>query len=64
MKRAKKRQMRRPTDLVEKAILRMTSAPLFFTRLEWEALASHDGPVVSGNPSGKLPENLSEDDEE
>jgi len=39
------------------------SRPLF-TEAERKALAAYDGPIVSGDPEGKLPDNLEEDDNE
>lgn len=52
-----------PLD-VRSAVARMQSAPRFFSEEEWNVLASYDGPVVSGDPEGRVPENLEEDDNE
>ncbi len=50
------------TALPQDAVARMQAAPRFFSQDEWDALAAHDGPVVSGNPEGRIPENLAADD--
>jgi hypothetical protein len=42
----------------------MQAAPRFFSQEEWNALASYEGPVVSGDPEGRIPENLETDDNE
>jgi hypothetical protein len=42
----------------------MQAAPRFFSQEEWNALASYEGPVVSGDPEGRIPENLEADDNE
>ena len=52
------------SDLVRDAVARMKAAPLFFNQEEWNALASFDGHVVSGDPEGHVPENLEADDNE
>lgn len=50
------------SPMVRDAIARMQNAPAFFRKKEREQLAAYDGPVVSGDPLGHVPENL-EDDE-
>lgn len=52
-----------PSASVLGAIARMQAAPAFFTPDEWNMLASYEGPVVSGNPKGELPDDLDNDDE-
>ena len=39
-------------------IARMRAAPRFLSQEDWDDLASYEGPVVSGDPSGKLPRNF------
>ena len=56
--------MPKVSNVVREAIERMRLAPPFFTADEWKALASYDGPVVSGDPDGRLPENLEDNDNE
>lgn len=51
-------------ELVRSAVARMQAAPRFFNQEEWNALASYEGPVISGDPQGKVPDNLVEDDNE
>ncbi|MEW6057972.1 MAG: hypothetical protein AB1540_15295 [Bdellovibrionota bacterium] len=43
---------------------RMQAAPHLFTQKEWNALETYDGQVVSGDPEGRVPENLEADDNE
>ncbi len=45
------------TPFVRDAVARMQAAPRFFSQEEWNALASYEGPVVSGDPEGRIPEN-------
>lgn len=53
------------SEFVRTAIRRMHAAPLsFFTEEERQALDSYDGPIVSGDPTGHVPENLEDDDNE
>ena len=52
------------TAVVRDAVARMQAAPRFFSQEEWNALASYEGPVVSGDPEGRIPENLETDDNE
>lgn len=52
------------SELVRDAVARMQVAPRFFSQEEWNALASYEGQVVSGDPEGRVPDNLSEDDNE
>jgi hypothetical protein len=50
--------------LVRNAIARMEVAPRAFNQEEWDALASYEGQVVSGDPKGPVPGNLKADDNE
>lgn len=50
------------TAIVRDAVARMQVAPRFFPQEEWSALASYEGPVVSGDPEGRIPDNLDADD--
>jgi hypothetical protein len=53
------------SKLVRDAVLRMQDAPpSYFTQQEWDAFASYEGPIVSGDPEGAVPENLPADDNE
>ena len=52
------------TAFVRDAVARMQAAPRFFNQEEWNALASYEGPVVSGDPEGRIPESLETDDNE
>lgn len=52
------------SELVRSAVARMQAAPRFFNQEEWDALASYDGPIVSGNAEGKIPADLANDDNE
>ncbi len=53
------------SQFVRDAIRRMHAAPIsFFTEEERKALDAYDGPIVSGDPNGRVPENLEEDDNE
>lgn len=52
------------TAFVRDAVARMQAAPRFFSQEEWNALASYEGSVVSGDPEGRIPENLEADDNE
>ncbi|KAB2927956.1 MAG: hypothetical protein F9K30_02595 [Dechloromonas sp.] len=52
------------SDLVRNAIDRMQAAPPSFNQEEWNALASYEGAIVSGDPEGQVPENLEADDNE
>lgn len=52
-----------PSGNVREAIARMQAAPAFFTPEEWKVLAAYEGPIVSGNPKGELPDDLDNDDE-
>ncbi|ASU39119.1 hypothetical protein hmeg3_13040 [Herbaspirillum sp. meg3] len=52
------------TAVVRDAVARMQAAPRFFNEEEWNALASIDGPVVSGDPEGRVPDDLASDDNE
>ncbi len=51
-------------ELVRSAGARMQAAPLFFNQEEWNALASYEGPIVSGDPEGGIPEDLESDGNE
>jgi hypothetical protein len=52
------------TALVRSAVARMQVAPRFLNKEEWNALASYEGLVVSGDPKGLVPDNLEADDNE
>lgn len=52
------------SGFVRGAITRMQKSRPLFTETERKALAAYDGPIVSGDPEGKLPDNLEEDDNE
>ncbi|MDO8775055.1 MAG: hypothetical protein Q7K57_41390 [Burkholderiaceae bacterium] len=52
------------STFVREAVARMKAAPRFLSQEEWDLLASYDGPVVSGDPEGRVPDNLDEDDNE
>ncbi len=53
------------SDFVRTAIARMHAAPSsFFTEEERKALDAYDGPIVSGNPTGYVPDNLEDHDNE
>ncbi|MBN9423468.1 MAG: hypothetical protein J0I91_13470 [Candidatus Accumulibacter sp.] len=52
------------SELVRNAIARMLATPRFFDQEEWNALASYEGAIVSGDPDGRVPENLEADDNE
>lgn len=49
---------------VREAVARMQAAPRFLSQEAWDDLASYEGPVVSGDPEGKVPHNLVDDDNE
>ncbi len=50
------------SEFVRSAVSRMQVAPHFFNQEEWNALASYKGQVVSGDPQGRVPEDLDADD--
>ena len=52
------------STFVREAVARMRAAPRFLSQEEWDILASYDGPVVSGDPEGRVPDNLEDDDNE
>ena len=52
------------SDFVREAITRMQESSPLFTEVERKALAAYDGPIVSGDPEGKLPDSTEEDDSE
>ena len=52
------------SEFVREAVARMRAAPRFLSQEEWDDLASYEGPVVSGDPEGRVPENLEDDDNE
>lgn len=52
------------SSFVREAVARMQAAPRFFSQEEWDDLGSYDGPVVSGDPAGLVPDPLEEDDNE
>lgn len=49
---------------IRESLARMQAAPRFFSQGEWNALASYEGQVVSGDPEGRVPDNLEADDNE
>jgi len=40
---------------VREAIARMEAAPRFLSQEAWDDFANYDGPVVSGDPEGRVP---------
>lgn len=52
------------TAFVRDAVARMQAAPRFFSQEEWNALAYMKALFVSGDPEGRIPENLEADDNE
>lgn len=52
------------TDFVRAAIERGLNAKNLMSEKEWSSFAAYEGPVVSGNPEGKVPDNLEDDDNE
>lgn len=51
------------SEFVRGAVARMQTAPPFFSQKERNVLESYEGPVVSGDPQGRVPEDLEADDE-
>jgi hypothetical protein len=49
---------------VLEAVARMHAAPCFLSQEAWDDLASYEGPVVSGDPEGRVPQHLEDDDSE
>lgn len=49
---------------VREAVARMQAAPRFLSQEAWDDLASYEGPVVSGDPEGRVPHHLVDDDNE
>jgi hypothetical protein len=54
----------RVSEFVRDAVARMQAAPRFLSQEAWDDLASYDGPIVSGDPEGRVPDNLEDDDNE
>lgn len=52
------------SPFVREAVARMQAAPRFLSQEAWDDFASYEGPVVSGDPEGRVPEPLEEDDNE
>lgn len=52
------------SPFVREAVARMQAAPRFLSQEAWDDFASYDGPVVSGDPEGRVPENLEDDGNE
>lgn len=52
------------SEFVREAIARMRAAPRFLGQEAWDDFACYEGPVVSGDPEGRVPDNLEEDDNE
>jgi hypothetical protein len=42
----------------------METAPRFLSKEAWDDLATYDGPIVSGDPEVRVPDNLEDDDNE
>ena len=49
---------------VQEAVARMRAAPRFLSQEALDDFASYDGPIVSGDPEGWLPDNLEDEDDE
>ena len=49
---------------VREAVARMQAAPRFLSQEAWDDLTSYEGPVVSGDPEGRVPHHLVDDDNE
>lgn len=60
-KRKKRKKRQAKSDFVRAALDRLLAAPQFFTTEQRAAIDSYDGPVVSGDPEGRLPTNLDAD---
>ncbi len=43
------------SGFVRDAIARMQAAPRFLSQVAWDDLASYAGPIVSGDPEGRVP---------
>lgn len=54
----------RVSPIVREAVARMQAAPRFLSQEAWDDFASYEGPVVSGDPEGRVPDPLEEDDNE
>ncbi len=54
----------RVSTFVLEAVARMQTAPRFLSKEAWDDFASYEGPVVSGDPEGRLPDNLEDDGNE
>lgn len=52
------------TDFVRAAIERGLNAKNLMSKNEWNSFVAYDGPVVSGNSEGKVPDDLENDDNE
>ena len=52
------------SPFVREAVARMQAAPPFLSQEAWDDFASYDGPAVSGDPEGRVPENLADDGSE
>lgn len=52
------------SPFVREAVARMQAAPRFLSQEAWDDFASYEGPVVSGDPEGWVPDPLEEDDNE
>lgn len=51
------------SEFVRGAVARMQAAPPFFSQKERSVLESYEGPVISGDSQGRVPEDLEADDE-
>lgn len=47
---------------VHEAVARMQAAPRFLSQEAWDDLVSYEGPVVSDDPEGRVPQHLENDD--
>lgn len=50
--------------VVRDAVARMQAATRLFTQQEWDELAAYDGPILAGDPDGRVPDNLETDDDD
>ena len=52
------------STFVLEAVARMQTAPHFLSKEAWNDFASYEGPVVSGDTEGLVPNNLENDGDE
>jgi len=61
----KRRKSRPDSQFVRDAVTRMhTMKPHFLTDEMWDIMEDYDGPIVSGDPDGWVPDDLENDDNE